>query len=318
MTEQAQSAATPQESGGNRPWLIISLVALPLILIMGFLSAQTYIQDGVPVWLADWQFGRFGQSLPIFNIAIFVAVATLVGILIDLLVRLIRREADADRKTASVSAQAQAHDAERQEALSAILSAGRFARLLRIVGATVMVMAVTIAVWALLLPRGAEAVVFGTAPNAATRVIQGRPDGRLMVTTVNDVLLYRESAFFVPVIDPAEPRMIRRFVEFVPDGSWNGSAVPQVDMSQPLRAYRIALPAFMPTLYAGNGYTLAKPYEVLTNRPISIQLPYYITAVQLALIALVFLVAAWIQHRHLKRLEAKEKRRVGAPAEAGI
>ncbi len=317
MTEHGQPAATSaQPTGGKRPWLVIAAISLPLVVIMGFLSTQTYFQDGVPVFLADWQFGRFGQSLPIFNIAIFVAVAIVIGLLADFLVRLVRRRRRAADGAIDPNVdQAEARQREGQlDFAAATTSADRFARLLSIIGTILVVMALTILVWTLLLPRWADIVAFPEGTGADTRIVQGRPDGRLMVTTVNDVLLYRDSAFFVPVIDPAEPRTIRRFVEFVPDGSWNGSAVPQVDLTKPLHAYRIALPAFMPTLYAGNGYTLAKPYEVLTRRAISIQMPYFLTAAQLGLIGLVVLGAAWVQRRHVKRLRSDAQSRVAADA----
>lgn len=307
MTEQAQSAdVAPQRPSGRHPWLVAGLSLLLLAVIAGFLSAQTYFQDGVPLVMANWQFARFGQALPIFNIAIFVAIAVLVGLLIDFLVRLVRgrRKIEGMIDPAADHVEARQREAERELA-SAKASAGRFARLLTIIGGVVMGIASLIALWALLLPARAETVVFGAPSGQANRAIAGRPDGRLMVTTVNDILLYRDSAFFVPVIDPAEPRVIRRFVEFVPDGSWDGSAVPQVDVSRPFRAYRLALPAFTPTLYAGNGYRVEKPYEVLTNRAISIQLPYFITAVQLGLIGLVILVAAWIQRRHAGRSQSR-------------
>lgn len=305
MAEQVQPADTSgRQLGARRPWLLISAALAPLIVIMGFLSTQTYLQDGLPVSIADWQFGRFGQALPIFNIVVFVVLAILLGLLIDFLIGLARRRKTDDDPIDLTVDQVEARQREaRLDVESARMSADRFGRLLSIIGGAILGIALFIAIWALLLPRWTQTVAFGGV-GEAPNVVQGRPDGRLMITAVNDVLLFRDSAFFVPVIDPAEPRTIRRFVEFVPDGSWNGSSVPQVDISKPFRAYRLALPAFTPTLYAGNGLTVARPYEVLTNRPIAVQLPYFITAIQLALIGLIILGAGWFQRRHARRMRS--------------
>jgi uncharacterized membrane protein len=310
MAEQTQTSDMAAQSvaavarAGTRLWLVVQTIMLVLFVVLAIIATQSYFQRGLPAFLGDWQFQRFGQSLPAFNIAIFVIVALLIIPLADLVIRLRRWRQSQNEPVESGD---KAVEAQRvrlaADADAAHRSAQRFVRLLTIVAGIALVAALMVAVWGLLLPRTAPARMFAPAAAAAGETVRGRPDGRLMITTANDVLLYRNFAHFVPVIDPAEPGVIRRFVEFIPGTDWDGVSTPQVDVSKPMRAYWLALPSFTHSLYAGRGVTLAPSYEVLTNRPISIQLPYYISAIQLALVGLIVAAAAWIQRRHLKRMQ---------------
>lgn len=298
------------------PWPTLVLLGLIPLVIGAYLSVEGYFQRGIIGRIADWQFGRFGQTLPIFNIAILLVLGALVCFFVEILATRRKRQDAAttdhvefgpdgvplpDSLSEPADGVGSAAAALRAKTL---YSARRFTRVLFSLGFAAIVVALLITLWALILPARVSTATIGTPTNGvvADRVVQGRAEGRLLVSITQDILIVRRNAYFVPLIDPAEPRVIRNFVEFVPDDRWNGMAVPQVDTAALFHTYDSPLPSFVPTLYASSGYAVARPYQVLTTRTSAIQAPYFIAAVQLALIGLLILCAGLVQRWHTRRL----------------
>lgn len=298
MTEVAMSAEWSASRPRRLHWLSLLLILGAPMLIVAYLLWAVLRGQGPVVAIGDWQFNAFGQTLPAFNIVLPVILCMLLGLVVDII--LTRRWL---RQVRSAALDRPIGDALPDDDAAAG-SAGRFTHVLMIAGAGLVAGAALLALWTLVLPTRAPLAVIGAVPagSPAPLLISGQPDGRLTVTVVQDMLVSRRSAYFVPIIDPAEPRTIRNFVEFAAADGWNGTSVPRVDISRPLHVYDTALPRFVRTLYEDGGYAVAPTYRVLTGNPRSIQLPYWIISGQLGLLGVIVLGAAWLQRRHVRKL----------------
>ncbi|KEZ15278.1 hypothetical protein CP98_04514 [Sphingobium yanoikuyae] len=280
---------------------VLLIVGAPLLFLM-LLLWSVFRGEGPVVAMGDWEFRAFGQVLPIFNVAAPVIICMLLGVLLDgLLTRRWRR------KVEKAMLQRAMDDAAPMAAYSdgGVGSAGRFTRALTMVGSGLIVTALLVTAWAICLPaQSPAAVIRGSATQAvsAPYVATGAPNGRLATTVVQDMLVTQRLTYFVPIIDPAEPKLIRDFVEFVPDKRWNGTSVPEVDPGTSWKAYPAALPRFVHVLYSEGGYAVSPTYHVLASSPSAIQAPYWIVAMQLGLLGVMVLAAALLQRRHAHRL----------------
>jgi hypothetical protein len=92
---------------------------------------------------------------------------------------------------------------------------------------------------------------------------------------------------------------IRYFVELLPREFGRPQATINNRTGVLLRNH---LPGSIIRLYRYAGYEVTPPVYTLYISSMTLRWPYYVTAIQLTLAALIALLAAFLQHRHLRRI----------------
>ncbi|SEN61152.1 hypothetical protein SAMN05192583_3146 [Sphingomonas gellani] len=266
------------------------LMAWVLVVSLYFLwEADHY--SGLYAWFAEWQFDLFGQYLPVLTYALLVIGF---GWPAAWLLRARRR---ADRRELSG-----------REAV--VYTSSNFRRVLFAFAGGLAGAALVVLLWTLTLPRVApprQVVEVGSSlagdPAEGPVILRGRIDYARTSALAEDLLVTTKGMRFAPMFGSSgdDGRQIRYFVELLPSDLGRPRTVP----TRSVRAgvlVRNRLPGSIVRLYRYAGYTVEKPFYVLFASNASIRRPYIVTAVQLALAALIALVAALFQHRHVRRI----------------
>lgn len=147
---------------------------------------------------------------------------------------------------------------------------------------------------------------------------QRPPNGAAMITGhinylrtsafAQDLIVSKKGVRFAPMeAREGDNGTIRYFVELLPVAR---NAAPPVDEPVSTKAGILvsnALPGSIVRLYEYAGYKVERPYYVLFANPHSMRWPYYLAAIQLALGALLSLIAAGLQDYHLRGGRASRK-----------
>lgn len=266
-----------------------------IVLIYFLWEASTY--RGLYALLSEWQFEQFGHYLPILT---FAFLALLFGSPAAWLFRA-RRRADSP-----VLADRTGHEA-------AIVTGSNFRRILFAFAGGLAGAALVTLLWTLTLPRMTppqRTITVGAPdsidPPRGPATIRGRIVYTRTAAFAQDLWITRRGVRFAPVLSATgdeRPRTIRYFVELLPTDQPD----PRVDMDRAVLArsgvlLRDALPGSIVRLYRYAGYTVESPYHVLYASSRTLRWPYYVTAIQLAVAALILLLAGLFQHGHVRHV----------------
>ena len=263
-----------------------ALTAWLVVVTLYFLwEAATY--HGLYALLAEWQFDTFGRYLPILTLALPILVF---GSPALLMLRSRRRDDMA------------ASPATRRQAVA--LGSG-FRRVLFVTASVLGVAALATFVWALFLPTMATPtrnIVLGTpasvAPAEGPAFVKGQILYKRTAAFNQNLLFMQRGVRFAPIVVPGQSvPSIQYFVELPPSTSTNPQ-VPSATRAGVLM--RSHLPGSIVQLYRYAGYHISKPYYLLYASEQTMRWPYYVTGAQLALAALIVLIAALLQHRHVR------------------
>lgn len=298
MAEGTRAAGTVRRRRGRRVVIARLLMAWILIISAYFLwQADHY--SGLYAFFAEIQYEYLGQHWPILTFALLII---LFGWPAAWLLKSRRRG-----ESRSLS--------DRYGREAGIRTSENFRRVLfAVAGGLAGASAVTL-IWTLALPHF-------TPPKTQITVGSSQsvepPLGPLFL---NGVTLYdRTSAFaqnllvktrgvrFAPIVAPGDRSgNIRYFVELLPQDAerqWDNPAVRH--RAGLLRVN--GLPGSIVRLYSYAGFRVEQPYYVLYADPRTIRWPYYVTAAQLAIAAFLSLIAALVQHRHVRTVMLKPAR----------
>jgi hypothetical protein len=289
----------PAKSRVRFLWIWVVLVVLYFLW-----EAASY--TGLFARAAEWQLAHLGEYLPTLTFGLLVL---LFGSPALLLFRRRRRRDAAD-------AQADPSPAAQEAAASAAVVGTRFMRFLFWISGALAAAALASLLWTITLPSGGgtpREVVLGTASDRAPAEGAVRLVGVIVykrtAAFTQGLLVMRRGARYAPVFPPGDhDNMIRYFIELAPQDHLQ----PRMEDAVVVRTgilVRDSLPGALVRLFRYAGYRVASPHYVLYASPLTMRWHYYVTAVEFALGALVFLIVALFQRRHVRRL--------GAAADAG-
>ena len=277
--------------------ILIGGVILWATFVSLFFMWQVVQYKGIMAQVAEWQFNSFGHY---YSSATYLATVMLLaapGLLLFLGVR----HRGSDQRLAEATLR------------SAII----FRRTLLGVAAACLVAATVTLLLVLTLPRAV-----GT-PN---RIDLGQPVLSLPregATTMTGAVLYdRTAAFeenvlvarhtlrFAPMVAPQPASADLQFFVELPS-----EAVPQIGAVSSMRGVlrRDGLPGEIVQLFRYAGYRVEPPHYVLFASEATMRWPYFKVAEELALVALLFLVLGFFQHRRTTRLDDAVRDPVAAP-----
>jgi hypothetical protein len=145
-------------------------------------------------------------------------------------------------------------------------------------------------------------------PASGATMITGHINYLRTSAFAQDLIVTKRGVRFAPMEAPGRnDGTIRYFVELLPVAR---NAAPPVDEPVSTKAGILmpdALPGSIVRLYEYAGYKVERPYYVLFTNPHSMRWPYYLTAIQLALGALLSLIAAGLQDYHLRGAKGTKK-----------
>jgi hypothetical protein len=287
---------------GNRRRKWVTLILSGWLAVVGlYFLWEAYHYSGLYGWLAERQYARLGHYLPNLTFMVLLIVLGLPAAWIFRARRALRREGLADQAGPA----------------AAVYAGNQLRRLLFALSFALAVAALGAFLWTFTLPRfdGPSAPVSVDAGQAAPpptgpAVLHGQIVHPLTATHTRRFLIGARSEYFAPVV--AVPKdgqkntpPIRYFVE-LPAPLTGPQAVisPLTQRSGVL--VRNGLPGSIEQLYQEAGHAVEAPFYVLYVSPDTLRRPYYITACQLLLAALVALIAALVQRRHVRQIGTRE------------
>ncbi len=256
-------------------------------LVAAILSWQAFTYTGLFAALAEWQFRTFDRMYPIATIALVVFVLQLpILALIVLRLRSRRRKYGPANLHVTIS---------RTQASI---------RLLAGLGITALVMAIVLAVIGAVSGSQSDKPIgsIDLSQNASKTAEFVNARGLVRYDRVG---YYREGFVVVgrdlwlaPLMTSDEDRKIRYFIQ-----------VPRTDQAREAErktvsgiVRRAAVPGGLRRLYEYEGYSIAEPAYVLFESRASARWPFFSAAADLALLALLTLVAFAALRLHLRRL----------------
>jgi hypothetical protein len=278
--------------------VVARLLGLWVFLVLLYFLWEASEYRGLYALLSEWQFEQFGHYLPVLT---FAFLAILFGSPAAWLFRARRR---ADRPVLG----------DRTGRAAAIATGSNFRRILFAFSGGLLGAALVTLLWTLTLPRMAPTTRIITvgapdsiAPARGPATLRGHILYTRTAAFAQDLWITRRGVRFAPVLAAAgqeRPRTIRYFVELLP------TDVPDPRMEQAVLErsgvlLRDALPGSIVRLYRYAGYTVESPYHVLYASGRTIRWPYYVTAVQLAVAALILFLAGLFQHGHLRAADRR-------------
>ena len=277
----------------GRRVIVARLLMLWVLIVTLYFLWEANRYSGLYALLAEWQFEQFGQYWPALTLALLILVfgSPFAGLL--------RSRDHADRRDLP----------DRRGREAAVSTSSRFARLLFAFAGGLAGAALLTLLWTLTLPRIAPAgplVALGSSraidPPLGAATVRGRPAYTRTSAFAQDLLVTSRAVRFAPILAPGEDdRTIRYFVELLPDDFGPQRATPTVsDFNGVLM--RNTLPGSIVRLYRYAGYRIDSPSYVLYTSDKTLRWPYYVTAAQLAIGALLSLLAALLQRRHVRRI----------------
>lgn len=254
-----------------------------------FLLWQTLTYRGLMALAAEWQFNTFGRYYPSLT---YILMAVLIGS--PALWLLQRRRSDAATPVDVA-------------ALPGVL----FIR--GMLGAGLGCLATCLVVLAVMagLPSDTgpvERIVLGpraaaSAPRTGPTVLTGTVVRERTAGLNQDLLVARRTVRFAPMLAPdATDRAVRFFVEIGPN---ENAATLRADGAREGILRRGGLPGELEKLFSYAGSDATSPYYTLFASRAGLQWPYKVAATQLALLALVCLIAAGLLHLRRERLRRR-------------
>lgn len=289
--EYKRSGSTRQERSGRAPRRVfISRLLFVWVLIVSlyFLwEADHYV--GLYAWLAECQFDLLGQYLPVLTYALLVIAFGWPA------AWLLRARHRPDRR-----------DLVGRNA--AIHTSANFRRVLFSFAGGLAGASLASLLWTLTLPRlgpprrivDASVISLETITEGPA-ILRGRIDYARTSALAEDLLVTTRGMRFAPMFGSRDStdRQIRFFVELLPSDLGRPRVVP-TNSARAGVLVRSRLPGSIVRLYRYAGYSVEEPFYVLFASNTSIRRPYVIAAVQLALAALIAIIAGLFQHRHVR------------------
>lgn len=269
-------------------WTPASALIVSALLIAFFLWHAVFY-DGFFKWLGEWQFGTLRFYFPAVTLAILTVICMIPLLLVLLAVRLIRRR--------------------RRRVPSAIArtigwSAGTV-WLFYGVAAMAAVGAVVTLILMLMLPQSntPSVIVLGTpsavSPPDGPAELRGAIDYRRTARFGQGQPLFRREILIAPIAAEDQGETPLRYFVQVP------SIGPTYRRTAAVATGYLAhnrLPRELAQLYRNVGISLAEDNYILYPSRQSVRMPFLLTAIQLALLALVSLIFGASQHLRHRRL----------------
>lgn len=264
-------------------WLGLGAAGLWILIATGYFFSEVIYYRGIYEKVSEWQFDLFGHYFPILNFALLITIVISPAVLLIAIIARFVETKSLRRKVLVTSNQF-------RNILLGLTMAFSFA-------------AIATLAWTLTLPRMNAPFqhVYADQPTESLRNGAATLSGYIIYERTSAytqrLLLKRRGVRFAPVVPPGQTTPnIQYFVELAP------SDVFIKEEGQPISTrggilMRNALPGSLESLYRYAGYELGKPYFVLYTSERTMRWPYYVSAIQLAVIALFLAIATAIQHR---------------------
>lgn len=274
------------------------LLAWVLIVSVYFLwEADHY--TGLYGLLAEWQFEQLSHYFPILTFALLVIAFGSPA------AWLLRTRRQADRRDIP----------DRHGRDAAIITGMNFRRVLFAFSGGLVGAALVTVLWTLTLPRIAPpraTIALGSPQAVAPPLGPVTLRGHILYTRTavfaQNLLFTTRGVRFAPIVAPGRAdERIRYFVELRPREFGNRRGLPRLDDRTGV-LMRNQLPGSIIRLYRYAGFEVSAPVYILYVSEQTVRWPYYVTAVQLAIAALVALVAALLQHRHVREIAVVDDR----------
>jgi hypothetical protein len=289
--EQKRSGyAGRQRSDRARRRVVVGRLLMVWMLIVSlFFLWEADHYSGLYAWLAECQFDLFGHYLPVLTYALLVIGFGWPG------AWLLRARRRSDRR-----------DLVGRDAV--IHTSANFRRVLFSFAGGLAGASLAALLWTLTLPRLGPPRRVVDASVTTNRdfaegpaILRGRIDYARTSALAEDLLVTTRGMRFAPMLGSGDGKgqQIRYFVELLPSDFGRPRVVP----TRSARAgvlVRNRLPGSIVRLYRYAGYVVDEPYYVLFASNTSVRRPYVIAAVQLALAALISIIAGLFQHRHVR------------------
>lgn len=303
MTDSPQDDTDSQpqrrQLGARILWLWV------LIVLLYFLwEGATY--RGLFARAAEWQLTIFGQYMPTLTVGLLVFIFASPALLMFRRKR--ARRAEGEEETPA---------AVPDPLDSAVRVGTRVMKFLFGIAGALLAAALACLLWTLTFPSASgpvQVVTLGTPAATAPREGPTRLIGAVIydrTTAFSQGLpLIRRGARYAPVVTPgAAPAPLRYFVELGPQERIDPHASDQTVTPRTGILTRGGLPGAIVRLYRYAGYQVEWPYYVLFASPLTMRWPLYVAAMEFTLAALVFLICALFQRRHVRRLRTGTSRR---------
>lgn len=301
MTQDEATGSSATTDHRGRRVVVARLLMLWVFVVAVYFLWEADRYRGLYALLAEFQFNYLGQHWPVLTFALLLIVF---GSPAAWLLRTrkpgeVVPGADGPREGMKVSA--------------------NFRRVLFAFSGGLAGAAAITFLWTLTLPRVSppeETIAIGSpqsaSPKAGPVTLQGEILYRRTSAFAQFMLVKRRGVRFAPIVAPgSKDGNIRYFIELLPDDRPPPTDAQQAQVS--IRSgvlMRNNLPGSIVRLYRYAGYRVERPFYVLYASSTTIRWPYYVTGAQLALAALVTLIAALVQHRHVVYIShPREKRR---------
>ncbi|HEU0066660.1 MAG TPA: hypothetical protein VFQ57_05405 [Sphingomonas sp.] len=286
------------------------VVVARLLMIWVFIVSLFFLWEadrytGLYALLAEWQFNRFGHYLPILTFALLVIVFGSPA------AWLLRARRHADRRDM----------ADRHGREAAVRTSANFRRTLFGFSGGLAGAALVTLLFALTLPRMStpRAIVSVGGPQSAKpRLGPVVLRGQILYTRTSafaqNLLIAARGVRFAPIVAQGDAGVkLRYFVELLPGDYGPVRTVPLSSVRSGV-LMRNSLPGSIVRLYRYAGYDVETPYYVLYESTRTLRWPYYLTAAQLAIAALIAFIMALFQHRHVVHISDDQDAPPGAGA----
>lgn len=274
----------------------ISLLWLLAVTIYFLWEAWSY--SGLFARISEWEYARLNRAFPSLNTILLILLFSLPSLL--LIYPRKRKNAQDEGAGAAEGPAAMGLVTIVRRGVQIVLGATCVAALAALVmGLTIPFSAATNRTIAVGQP-GSEAPASGPA-----RLV-GAPIPSQAVTMVNRLAGDGRPMRFLPVVAPGAPEgAARYFIQFYDDGAAS-VALPATGTFNGVLV-RNGLPGPIASLYRSIGQSVPAPHYVLYASASAARWPYFVTAGQFAICALLLLGLLLLQGRRLKRLRSNEK-----------
>lgn len=290
-----------------------------VLLTVLYFSWEAAAYRGIFAYLTEWQFDHIGQDLPTFTFGLLTTLVSWPALRLFRRKRSPREEADAGLSDSQRALADQR--SELDDSVSAVEAARDFMHYLGGFTAALLVATVAALLWTLALPRlegqARSVAVTGVDPGEGPAELVGTMDYGRIASFSRGILFLRRSELYAPILPPDGTRRdIRYFVEFSPEERGLIDGGSSLSRRRGILV-RNDLPGALVRLYRYLGYYPASRYYTLYASSETIRWPFYMIALQFALGAAVFLLAAALQGLHVRRLLKRFRDYYGWPLDRG-
>lgn len=263
--------------------------------VAGYFASEAWSYSGVFARISEWQFSAFDQSWPMATFLILAGICAIPGLMVLVLAERRRPVAEGEDRLV--------HDAQ------------RVMRILRFIGFGLAIASFLCLVPIAFLPgKGGPIQEIAArqnrqgAPSEGAARIMGDVLMSRMTTLQQNLVFARRQLRLAPILPGPGERVVRYLVQVTPneiEAARTGN--PPLVFSGVL--VRQGLPGTLRTLYHDAGIPLADSPLVLYRYSSTLYRPYFVAALQCALMAMIVLLAWFWQRRNLRT----EMRRSIAP-----